>query len=305
MTAQATQTAHFARQRGRDRAHNPIVAVTAVLAVLSAAAPEARAQSGDRFEVASVRRVDIPVISAGVPVFPVVGGIGTSTPHRITYRGTWLLPLIAEAFGVRADQITGPAWLRMERYDIVANIPDGATKDQFALMLGNLLRERFGLRFHVESQLRPVFALRVGKNGPKLEPTAREANGATPSSGSFGKPDARGCPNPPSDYQGMVSLPAQGEMCWTARDVPIKDLARLLERPAGRPVVDETGLTGRYDFKVHFEFGGRPVDAGVTVSSAPSVFAAVEEQLGLRLESASASFDSLVIDSIDREPTGN
>jgi uncharacterized protein (TIGR03435 family) len=305
MNHRATHTRHSARALGRDSARLPVIAVTVILAVISRAAPDARAQPSDRFEAASVKRVDIPVLSAGVPVFPVMGGVGTSSPHRITYHGTWLMPLIAEAFGVRADQIAGPAWLRTERYDIIANIPDGATRDQFNLMLRTLLRERFGLRFHIVSKPSPVFALRIAKNGPQMKSTAHSAKEATPSSGSFGTPDARGCPNPPSDFQGMVSLPAPGEMCWTGRDVPIQNLAQLLERPAGRPIVDETGLTGRYDFKIFFEVRSRPGDANVAVSSAPSVFAAVEEQLGLTLESASASFDYFMIDSIERDPTDN
>ena len=96
----------------------------------------------------------------GVPVFPVTGGVGTAQPLRVTYRGTWLPPLIAEAFDVRWDQITGPAWLSTERYDIVANIPQGATKDDFKLMLADLLRERFRLRSHMHSKIRPIYALR-------------------------------------------------------------------------------------------------------------------------------------------------
>ena len=73
----------------------------------------------------------------------------------------------------------------------------------------------------------------------------------------------------------------------------------------GLPVIDETGLTGRYDFKLHFEQSRPRTDTGVASGPAPSIFTAVEEQLGLRLESSTASFDHLVVDSIDREPTGN
>ena len=130
------------------------------LSVLVMSTLALRAQSTKKFEVASVRRVEIPANAFGVPVFPVTGGVGTAQPLRVTYRGTWLLPLIAEAFDVRWDQITGPAWLSTERYDIVANIPQGATKDDFKLMLADLLRERFRLRFHMHSKIRPIYALR-------------------------------------------------------------------------------------------------------------------------------------------------
>jgi uncharacterized protein (TIGR03435 family) len=94
-------------------------------------------------------------------------------------------------------------------------------------------------------------------------------------------------------------------MCWTARDVAVADLVRNLESRAGRPVVDETGLTGRYDFKIRYQFLGRGGDAGAAADSAPTVFTAVEEQLGLKLEPATRSFPALIIDSIEREPTEN
>jgi uncharacterized protein (TIGR03435 family) len=216
------------------------------------------------------------------------------------------MPLIAEAFDVRSDQITGPAWLTTERYDIVANIPMGATKDQFKLMLGNLLIDRFRLRFHMDSKIRPIYALRLGKNGPKVKQTERRPDDATVHSDGIGaQTDAQGCPILPLNHQGMVGRPMPGEVCWTAQDVPIADLAAMIEPPAGRPVMDETGLTGRYDFKIHFQSVRRAADAAAASDPAPSVFTAVEEQLGLKLESATRSFPQLVIDSIEREPTEN
>jgi uncharacterized protein (TIGR03435 family) len=272
---------------------------------LPPAQPAPAAQVKLEFEVASVRRVEIPNIAAGVPVFPPTGGIGTSDPRRITYRGTWLAPLIADAFGIRADQITGLGSVSNERYDIVANIPEGATKEQFNVMLGNLLRDRFHLRFHTESKIIPVYALRVAKNGPKFKETARRADDTTVPSAVIGEADAQGCPTVSPNYQGMVGRPIPGEVCWVGQDVPLANLARLIEQPTGRPITDETGLIGRYDFKIRLESVRRPTDAGVVSDPTPSVFAAVEEQLGLKLESASRSFDQLIIDSIDREPTEN
>jgi uncharacterized protein (TIGR03435 family) len=278
-----------------------------VLFALLGAATLHSAQIPDRFEVASVRRVDISPVTAGVPVFPTIGGIGTGSPERITYHGTWLFGLIAQAFGVREDQISGPDWLNTERYDIVANIPAGASREQFNLMLGNLLRDRFALRFHIEQKVRPVFALRIGKNGPKIKPAAPPSNSAaSPSGGSTGARDGRGCPIVPANFQGMVGWPSAGQICWTGRDVPITTLARHFELAAGRPVVDETGLTGDYDFEVYFEpRPPRPSQATADIGAAPSVFVAAEEQLGLKLESSNATFDQFIIDSMNREPTAN
>jgi uncharacterized protein (TIGR03435 family) len=266
-------------------------------------APALRAQSPKKFEVASVRRVEIPATAFGVPVFPATGGVGTGEPRRITYHGTWLPPLIGEAFGVRTDQVSGPTWLTTERYDIVANIPEGATKDDFKLMLADLLRERFRLRFHMDSKIRPIYALRAGKSGPTFKPTERRADDATaPSTAGI---DAAGCPIVSPSFKGIVSLPRPGVMCATGRDVSSADLAKHLESRAGRPVVDETGLTGRYDFKIRYQFMGRGGDAGAAADSAPTVFTAVEEQLGLKLEPTTRSFPELIIDSIEREPTEN
>jgi len=93
-------------------------------------------------------------------------------------------------------------------------------------------------------------------------------------SGGIGAPDLQGCPILPPNYQGMVGRPIPGEVCWTAQDVAIADLARLIEQPAGRPIIDETGLTGRYDFKIHFQTVRRTTDAGAALDPAPTVFTA-------------------------------
>jgi bla regulator protein BlaR1 len=307
MNNRSTLKLNFAKKAGLAAAGVLAIAIPVILGVTNAPPLRAQAESNLRFEVASVRRVEIPTtVNGGVPVFPPTGGIGTSDPIRITYRGTWLGPLIADAFGVRGDQISGLGSVSKERYDIVANIPQGATKEQFNVMLGNLLRDRFHLRFHLESKILPVYALRVTKNGPKFKETARRADDATVPSGGIGAPDAQGCPTLPPNYQGMVGRPSPGEVCWAAQDVPIAKLAGLIEQPAGRPIVDETGLAGHYDFKIHYEvMVRRTADAGVAPDPAPIIFTAVQEQLGLKLESSTSSFPQLVIDSIDRDPTDN
>ena len=279
----------------------------ALLAAVIIAAPHALALSAQapselRFEVASVRRVEVAPTAIGVPVYPITGGVGTNEPLRKTYRATWLVNLIVEAFGVPSEQISGrPDWFSKERYDVVANIPEGATKEQFNIMLGNLLRDRFHLKLHMESRDQPVYALRVAKSGHKLKATARRADETTPS--GVAAPDAEGFLVLPPNYQGIMARPTVGEMFSTGQDVSIADVARLAQREAARPVVDETGLTGRYDFRLHFEWG-RP-GAAQTALSAPSIFLALEQQLGLKLEPSTASLPHLVIDSLEREPTEN
>jgi uncharacterized protein (TIGR03435 family) len=295
---------NFAKRAGLAISGILAIAIPVMLGLTNAPALRAQAQSDLRFEVASVRRVEIPATDrGGVPVFLPTGGVGTSNPRRITYSGEWIPNLITAAFGVRQDQIIGPDWLTRERYDIVALIPEGTTKEQFNVMLGNLLRDRFHLRFHIESKILPVYALRVAKDGPKFKETVRRAGGdATAPSRVTGERDAQGFIVLPPDRQGMISIPLPGEIFTTAQDVPMTDFALSLESRAGRPVVDETGLSGRYDFKIHHEYIRRAGDASVP---APTVFDAVEQQLGLKLESSTKSFPHLIIDSIDREPTDN
>jgi uncharacterized protein (TIGR03435 family) len=269
--------------------------------------PILRAQTQDdvRFEVASVRRVEIPDVPAGVPVFPTTGGIGTSDPRHIAYHGTWITSLIVQAYGVRAEKITGgPDWLAKTRYDIIANIPEGTTKEQFNRMLANLLRDRFKLRFHTEKKDQPVYVLHVGKNGPKFKETARVGGNATGSSTPVGATlDSEGFPVLSPDTKGVIGLPGSDGMFLVGQDATIAQMMGMIETKAGRPIIDETGLTGHYDFKIHFEWISR--GPATAPSSAPSVFTAVEEQLGLKLESGTHSFDRIVIDSIDREPTEN
>jgi bla regulator protein BlaR1 len=312
MDNRSTLNLSFAKKAALATAGTLALAIPVILGITNAPLLRAQAQKVDpdlRFEVASVRRVEIPNNARGVPVFPPTGGIGTSDPTHYVWHGAWLMNFMTDAFGVRADQIAGAAYpkIQRERYDIVANIPAGATKEQFNVMLGNLLRDRFHMQFHMDSKVIPVYALRLGKNGPKFKETASRAGEPTVPSGPIGVPDAQGFPTLPPNYKGAISRPRPGEIFTTSQDVTMADLARHLENPVvGRPIVDETGLTGHYDFKIHFHWRGGPTDAfGVESDPAPSVFTAVQEQLGLKLESSTHSFPQLVIDSIDRDPTEN
>jgi uncharacterized protein (TIGR03435 family) len=227
--------------------------------ILAVAIPVLHAQADPnlRFEVATVRRVEIPsAANGGVPIFFPTGGIGTSDPTHISYRGAQVVALIVNALGIRGSQITLPKGVNpsQDRYDIVANIPAGATTEQFNVMLLNLLRDRLHLRFHIESRIIPVYALRVAKNGPKFKATAVRAGEPAAPSRPAGGADAQGFPIAPADFQGIRSMPHPGEIFTVAQDVPIADLAQMLESPAagvGRPVIDETGLTGHYDFRFH------------------------------------------------------
>ena len=129
------------------------------------------------FEVASVKPADIrdrgPLPFLPAPVAELMGfdgGPGTHDPGRIDYHGVSLKMLLARAYKLKSDQISGPGWLGSERYTIEAKLPPGTDADQLRLMLQKLLAERFRISLHREMKETPVYRLKVAKNGPLLKP---------------------------------------------------------------------------------------------------------------------------------------
>ena len=133
----------------------------------SCAAFAQTAETSPSFEVASVKPA-APITGNFIRV-GMRGGPGTPDPGQITYTNVTVKNVLTIAYGVKSFQISGPGWLDSERYDIVAKLPRGATKAEFMVMLQNLLAERFKLTLHREKKELPMYALVVGKNGPKLK----------------------------------------------------------------------------------------------------------------------------------------
>lgn len=199
------------------------------------------------------------------------------------------------------DLIAGaPDWTKAERYDIVAKVAaadvpawQALTNDQRRLMLQHILEERFKLKAHFEPKEITVHELVVAKGGPKMSPAD---------------------PNAPNDLKNPDGTPVHGILYtgpgqYTAQSTSMKDLALTLSDYTSRQVIDRTGLTGVYDFKLQFtpEPGFGPEYRHRTSNSpplpeftGPSIYTAVQEQLGLKLEPAKAPVDSLVIDQIQR-----
>ena len=271
-----------------------------------------RAEDLTHFEVASIR-VSPPhenLAPGMVPAPSLQGGPGTKDPGQITYRDVGLNALILVAYGVRPDQISAPPGVPpAQRVDIIAKVPPGATKDQLNLMLQNLLAERFKLRLHHESRVLPVYVMTVAKNGLKFKESSKEPQPELAPGTAVGKLDDRGFPTLPAGYSGMVGMPANGRIRWTGQKVGMPRIANLFN--LDHPVVDQTGLTGEYDFKVEFAMAGRSSDPAApappadAADPAPDQFSAAENQLGLKLESKKLPYDVLVIDHIDKEPTEN
>src|ERR1039457_7369094 len=166
------------------------------------------------FEVASVKPAEPQPM--GQMRIMMSGGPGTPDPGQLTYSNASLKDILINAYGVKGYQISGPKWLDSERFDIVAKIPMGATKEQFRLMLQNLLAERFKLTLHHETKELPMYALVVGKGGHKLKESVEDdaAAGAAPQGGAAG--DAP----PPPPGAGYGGAPVMGRMKVGADGMP-------------------------------------------------------------------------------------
>lgn len=212
------------------------------------------------------------------------GGPGSGNPGQISFTSASLITLIASAYGVKAYQISGPAWFDAVSFDIVAKLPPGTSKEQVDPMLQNLLAERFALRLHHEKKALPVYTLTVGKNGPKMKLCE--------------DPEAGGEMGP---WNGGARLAAPN---WT-----MQALADFLSPRLDRPVLNMTALTPRYDFTLYWLAENMEMPPRTATDEAaepaPSIFSAVQEQLGLKLERSTSPVDMLVIDHAEKTPTEN
>ena len=234
-------------------------------------------------------------------------------PDGISITGLSLHMLLREALGVSNDRLLGePGWVSSARYDIEAKVDaadaprlDKVTMQQRWAMMLPLLEERFGLKFHHETKNEEVYALVLAKGGSKLK---QAVPGDTYANGLKG-PDGAG------GGAGMM-LMHRGEL--TAQAVPIANLVRQLSLQLGSTIVDKTGLTGNYDFTLQWApdegtgptmmrpEGGPPssADAPPPDATGPSLFTALQEQLGLKLEARKEPVDVIVIDHIE-QPSPN
>jgi uncharacterized protein (TIGR03435 family) len=257
------------------------------------------------FEVASVK----PLNRAGPEKMS--GGPGTTDPERITY-AVKLRHLLSSIYRVPDDQISGLDPMESApQYEILAKIPRGTTPEQFDLMLRNLLAERFHLSLHHETRDFTIYELVVAKNGSKLQESVVDPNAPPqprfPPKGNL-KYDKDGFLDLPPGYEHVNAI-ANGRQLVTAKHMAISDLIDVFTFPLGSHVVDKTGLTGKYGIRLQFAGSAVPgsvLSPGVgEEGSAPTIFDAVEKQLGLKLVKTKAPLDTLVIDHVDKIPTGN
>lgn len=234
--------------------------------VLATFAAFAEPQTSPAFEVASVKPNTSESDSSGTS--------GTTGQLTITNRS--LKELIRMAYGVQDFQISGPDWLGSAKFDIVAKIPAGAKEDQRPAMMQTLLAERFQLAVHRESKEMPAYALVAGKSGPKLQQV--EPGGTSMNTG--GK---------------------NGAQHIQADRVSMAQLAETLARIVEHPVVDQTGLKGVYKLNLEYSADNARSDA----ASGPSIYTALQEQLGLKLQTQKLPVEIIVVDRVERVPTEN
>jgi len=230
----------------------------------------------------------------------------------ISIRGVPMKILIRESFGVEDDRILGePNWVK-SRYDIEAKVDaEDAPKlknlkiDQRLAMLLPLLQDRFNLKYHHETRELPVYALVVAKGGVKMKPGAPDDS---PKSDSPSKPDEPTVKEKPRMGHSLM-MNGRGHVESTGTTTTM--LVHILSSQLGRTVEDKTGLNGNYDYTLQWT----PDDAGVPMggggadapgkgdsspdAGGPSLFTALQEQLGLKLEATKSTVDVIVIDHID------
>lgn len=257
------------------------IAVTILGAAGLLAQPPATRPAFDSFDVATIK-----------PTAPdwKAGRFIRMQGAEYVARNHTLKTLVAAAYNLSPRAISGgPSWVDSDHYDIFAK-PPGSVRPNFdeqTNMLRKLLAERFNLTFHREPKELPVYALTIAKSGPKLK------EGTVP----------------PEGQQPLVIVIGPSGVWLPARNATIGEFTSVMQRAAlDRPVLDRTGLTGRYDFKLAWtptesQFGGiAPRES--PESTEPDLFTAIQQQLGLKLEATRGPVDVLVIEQAER-PTDN
>ena len=270
------------------------------------------------FEVASVKPAPPP--TGGMYVSS-NGGPSTPRPERYTAENMDFAGLVMYAYDIKRFQISGPDWMRTERYNVNAVVPPHATKEEFRRMLQNLLAERFALKVHWETREMPIYELAIAKGGPKLKETKpdapTDAEQATPKSPPRPGRSPDGFPALPegtAPIMMMMSTKDGPGIAMRAHDETAEGIASTLSHQVNVPVHNATGLKGKYDFTLYWLI--RPIRPLISAASAdpngsltpeadspgPTLLEAVQQQLGLKLEPKKGPVPILVVDRVEKKP---
>jgi uncharacterized protein (TIGR03435 family) len=276
--------------------------------MVAAAAAFCQTTARLEFEVATVKASGPP--APGAP--PVGVHLDGS---QASMRFLSLTDYILTAYNVKKHQVSGPEWLATERYDIQGKVPDGIpsadVREKMREMLQVLLEERFKLKYHYETRELPVYALVVGKGGSKLKESPLDPEAAAAKTLDVVVNN--------SNRGTTVSLPGgasitYGFLVLEAKKVDMRGLVDNLARFVDRPVIDDTGLKGTYDFKLDFSVeelkslmrtsGSDPNQLGGLPDQGTSIMTSLQT-LGLKLEARKAPMQVFVVDSVEKTPTAN
>jgi uncharacterized protein (TIGR03435 family) len=254
----------------------------AVLRILAGAASVALMNAQPAFEVASIK--------------PNVSGAGNRsihpTPGRLSIFNLTLKDLLMFAYQVKDFQVSGgPGWITADQYDIEAKAEGEPSQDQMKRMLQTLLRDRFKLALHHETKDFPIYELTVAKGGFKLQPLKQ---------GECITYDPKNPPEPGHKNSEFCGNLSNGRGSFDGTSASMADVANMLSYPLGRTVVDKTGIEGK--FRIHLTYAPDEVAGGAAASpdAGPSIFTALQEQAGLKLESTKGPIEVLVIDHVEK-----
>jgi uncharacterized protein (TIGR03435 family) len=265
------------------------------------------------FEVASVK----PSAEAETPMGNLNRGLHIDGA-MVSFNGMPLRWYVHYAYTVKEDQVSGPDWLKSQRFDVVAKLPAGATREQIPAMLQSLLADRFKMTLHKDTKESAVYALIVAKGGIKMKESPLDPDTEDGPGKNNVDVNVVGGQNGATVSLGKGASVAFEAQRLVAKKVNMTYLADSLTRFEDRPVVDMTGLKGTYDCEIPYNLDDvraliissappgtplppRQADVGETGVSLIDSLAA----LGLKLEPRKAPLDLLVIDHVEKTPTAN
>ena len=255
----------------------------AVLGLLLIASCSVHAQPGAaklEFEVASIKPSPPPDFDKGFTV-SMTGGPGTDSPELFRCVNLSFKGLVTQAYSTTSFQVQAPDWMSSQLFDISAKVPAGTTREQFKVMLQNLLIDRFKLAVHRESKNQAKYDLVVARDGPKLKNAVED----------------------PAVGRSRPALPTGRVGRYRPRET-MESFAAYLTSYLGKFVSDGTGLKGEYEINLSWvqEDSRGLLDVS---DSGPSLERALQEQLGLQLKTTKGPVDFLVVDHAEKLPSDN